>query len=73
MHPRGDWPGGAFPAMVKPMLLKAFILLVAISLGVTLFVRQPQARRTGWIVVGSLVLLGLLAIQLLRTLDTLWR
>ncbi len=59
--------------MVRPMLLKAFILLVAIALGVTLFIRQPQARRTGWIVVGSLVLLGLLAVQLLRTLDTLWR
>ena len=59
--------------MVRPMLLKAFILLVAIARGVTLLIRQPQARRTGWIVVGSLVLLGLLAVQLLRTLDTLWR
>lgn len=55
------------------MLLKIFILLVAISAGVTLLIRQPQARRTGWIVTGSLVMLGLFTIQLLRTLDTMWR
>jgi hypothetical protein len=55
------------------MLLKAFILLVALSAGVTLLIRRPQARRTGWILTGSLALLGLLAVQLLRMLDTLWR
>src|SRR4051794_4750707 len=52
------------------MLLKAFTLLVVASLGVTLFIRSPQAKRVGWIVTGSLVLLGLLAVQLLRTLDS---
>ena len=55
------------------MLLKALILLVVVSLGVTLLLRRPQAKRMGWIVTGSLVALGLLAVQLLRTLDTLWR
>jgi hypothetical protein len=55
------------------MLLKAFILLVVASFGVTLFIRSPQAKRVGWIVTGSLVLLGLLAVQLLRTLDTMLR
>jgi hypothetical protein len=55
------------------MLLKAFTLLVLASFGVTLFIRSPQAKRVGWIVTGSLVLLGLLAVQLLRTLDTMLR
>jgi hypothetical protein len=50
------------------MLLKAYTLLVVGSVGVTLFMRSPQAKRVGWIVTGSLVLLGLLAVQLLRTL-----
>ena len=50
------------------MLLKAFILLVAISLGVTLLLRRPQAKRVGCIVTGSLVALGLLAVQLLRSI-----
>ena len=55
------------------MLLKAFTLLVVASFGVTLFIRSPQAKWVGWIVTGSLVLLGLLAVQLLRTLDTMLR
>ncbi len=46
------------------MLLKALILLVMISLGATLLMRRPQSRRTGWIVTGSLVALGLLVIQI---------
>ena len=52
------------------MLLKAFALLVVASFAVTLFMRSPRAKRAGWIVTGSLVLLGLLTVQLLRTLDT---
>ncbi|HEX2554467.1 MAG TPA: hypothetical protein VHL98_12260 [Microvirga sp.] len=55
------------------MLFKALTLLVLASLAVTFFLRRPQARRTGWIVTGALVLLGLLAIQILRTLDTMLR
>jgi hypothetical protein len=55
------------------MLLKALILLVMISLGATLLMRRPQPRRTGWIITGSLVALGLLVIQILRTLDTMFR
>ncbi len=59
--------------MMGPMLLKALILLAMISLGATLLMRRPQSRRTGWIVTGSLVALGLLVIQILRTLDTMFR
>jgi len=35
--------------------------------------KLSQARRTGWIVAGSLVLIALLVIQVLRTLDAMWR
>jgi hypothetical protein len=55
------------------MILKAFIILVLVSLGATMLLRQPQAKRIGWMVTGSLVVLALLAVQILRTLDTLWR
>ena len=55
------------------MILKLFLFLVVASAGVTMLLRQPQARRTGWIVTGALVLIGLLVIQVLRTLDTRWR
>ena len=55
------------------MILKLFLFLVIASAGDTTLVRQPQARRTGWIVTGALVLVALLVIQVLRTLDTMWR
>ena len=55
------------------MILKIFLFLVVASLGVTMLMRQPQARRTGWIVTGSLALLALLVVQILRTIDTMWR
>ena len=55
------------------MILKLFILLIAASLAATMLLRQPQAKRRGWIVTGALVLLALLIVQILRTLDTLWR
>ena len=56
-----------------PLLLKVFTLLVVASFGITLVIRSPRAKRVGWIVIGALVLLGLLAVQLLRTLDTMLR
>ena len=55
------------------LLLKASILLVVVSLGVTLLLRQSQARRMGWTAIASLVALGLIAVQILRGLDTRWR
>ena len=55
------------------MILKLFLLLVVPPARVTMLLRQSQARRTGWIITGSLVLIGLLVIQVLRTLDTIWR
>ena len=55
------------------MILKLFLFLIVASAGVTMLLRQSQARRTGWIVTGALVLIGLLVIQVLRTLDTRWR
>ena len=55
------------------MSLKLFMFLVVVSLGVTMLMRKPQAKRTGWIVTGSLVLLALLVVQVLRTVDTMWR
>ena len=55
------------------MILKLFLFFVVASAGVTLLLRQPQARRTGWIVTAALMLIGLLVIQVLRTLDTMWR
>lgn len=55
------------------MILKLFLFLVMASAGITLLLRQPQARRTGGIVTGALMLIGLLVIQILRTLDTIWR
>ncbi len=47
--------------------------LVVSSAGVTILMRKPQAKRTGWIVTGGIGLTGLLIIQILRTLDTMWR
>ena len=55
------------------MILKTFILLIGVLLAVSFLVRKPQAKLTGWIVVASLIALAILAIQILRTLDTLWR
>ena len=55
------------------MILKLLVILVVASAGVTMLMRKPQAKRTGWIVTGSIVLIGLLIIQILRTLDTMWR
>ncbi len=55
------------------MILKTLILLIGVLLAVSFFVRRPQAKLTGWIFVVALIALGVLAIQLLRTLDTLWR
>jgi hypothetical protein len=55
------------------MILKTFILLIGVLLAASFFLRRPQAKLTGWIVVASLIALGVLAVQVLRTLDTLWR
>jgi hypothetical protein len=55
------------------MIFKFLILLVALSLGATLLMRKPHARRMGWMVTGAFVLTGLLIVQILRTLDTMLR
>ncbi len=61
------WAGFSYDR--SSVLLKAFTLLGVASFGIMLFIRSPQAKRVGWIATGSLMLLGLLAVQLLRTLE----
>ena len=55
------------------MILKTFILLIGVLLVASFLLRRPQAKLTGWIFVASLIAVGVLAVQVLRTLDTLWR
>ncbi len=56
------------------MLLKILILVAAASFAVAIFTRgRRRLLPTAWLVAGSIILLVLLAIQILRTLDTMWR
>jgi hypothetical protein len=55
------------------MILKAFVLLVGVLLVVSLFLRPPRAKLTGWIAIAAIAAISLLIIQALRALDTMWR
>ena len=56
------------------MILKILIFMAVAAFAVALFTGgRRKALHAGWFVGGGLVLLVLLAIQILRTLDTMWR
>ncbi len=56
------------------MILKILIFVAVAAIAVALVTGgRRKALHAGWLVGGALVLLVLLTIQILRTLDTLWR